>query len=201
LTGQFASLAEGSSFRASLAEIEPGALIQALEDAFHPLPLNEHTLPLVLRLSEIEARPELVLPLLPMLDRCDELSDEARLCAAMLAERAGARDAAFRMFAHRAVSHLLRLHREHNWLDPSALEFLVRVDPAKVLLVLRLTRERGVRTLGDEPSGERLFYAARASEALHRPTQAHRLYERALEYLYGDLKAACCAGIRRLSAM
>jgi len=200
LTGQFTVLAEGSSLRASLAELDPAELPGKLEEALRPLGLNEHTLPMVLGLPEMDARPELVLALMPSLDRCEGLADETRLRAALLADRAGAREAARRLFGTRAVPYLLRMHREQNWLDPRALGFLVDIDPGKALMILRATRPRGVRSLIGELSGERLYAAARASDALHRPAQALRLYERAAEELYGQLKEVCLARIRELRA-
>ena len=179
VTGRFGFLADGSPFRDSLRSIDPGDLVPRLRELLEPRDLDGLTLPMIVGLSEIADRPELIVPLIPALLTAD-LPDSVRLTAALRLEKAGARDAARRIFGHRAGPYLSAYHRRVGQLDFTALDFLCRTDPGRALAVLRQTRPRGVRRWSDELRLERVLAGAKATAALHRKKQAAALYRHAL---------------------
>jgi len=179
LCNRFVFLQKDSSFRKSLKSITPNALIAALTKAFDPLALNALTLPLILELDELEERPELILPLLPFIESCQELSDNVWLRAARLAHQAGASGFAQRVLRSRAVPYLLKLHKQQQGLDSEAITLLIKLAPSAALQMLRRTRQRGVQSDHDETDPTRRESLAQAHEALGRPLRAKRLRENA----------------------
>lgn len=175
LCRRFGFLAENSSFRKSLAHIEPGEMVAALEKLFEPLPLNALTLPLIIDLKEMDDRPELLLPLLPVIEACQDLTDLQWLRVAQLARKAGAMEFAVGVAAKHVMAYLDKLNRRGYWLSLSALNFLVEVAPSMALPVLRRARRHGVRTDEDENDPELREYLARAHELLGRTLRAQRL--------------------------
>src|SRR5215218_11021869 len=71
------ALEAGSPLRRRLAALPPGELAGELRRALKPARLDETTLPLVLALPELKARPELAVPLLRRVAECRTLPDEA----------------------------------------------------------------------------------------------------------------------------
>jgi hypothetical protein len=67
LTHRHAFLTDHSDFRERLSDIEPGQLVAALEEKLGSL--DGGSLSLVVALYELEDRPELVVPLLPLVER------------------------------------------------------------------------------------------------------------------------------------
>ena len=173
--GRFEFLNDGSSFRKSLPDIDCEGLVARLEEEFEPLPLGSLALSLVLELSEFEKRPELIRPLLPRLEACKNLPDRAWMRAAHLARLAGALGFAHRVLREAGVRHVLRTHRQFQWLDREAMTVLVELEPATALRVLRKTRPRGVGSDEGETCPDRLHYFARAYERLGREARAKRL--------------------------
>lgn len=167
--------ADGSALRQALPEVELERLPPLLEEALDPLPLNALTLPPLLALAEFQARPELVLPLLPRIERSDGLAIEDTLRAAELGHQAGAERAARRLLRTRAVPALLRWHRAWQDLPCDVLQRMVPIDPSLVLRVLRATRPPGVRSDQQELFAERRRLLAQVHTALGRPHQARRL--------------------------
>jgi len=108
LAGQFRMLEDESTLRRSLAEIDPAKLVEELERELAPLPLNELTLPLVLALSEIESRPSLVLPLLPLLEAVPELPAPSLVRALRFACAAGGRDRVSKALVQRLNADFLK---------------------------------------------------------------------------------------------
>jgi hypothetical protein len=175
---QFPFLSSGTAFRASLKTIEPDRLVEVLKEEFVPLPLNELTLPLVLRLDEIRDRPELIVPLLPIIQgmRYEDMRILAR--AARLAAEANHHHVAMDLARKKIVPGLLKEWRQEEWLDSDVMDVLVDVAPSEALSLLKQTRPRGVQKFADESSEERLAWAARALHALHRPRQALKLFRK-----------------------
>jgi hypothetical protein len=75
-------------------------------------------------------------------------------------------------------------------MEQRAVDVVVRLDPTRLLDLLRRTRERSVRHWMDEFEGNRLECAARALQALHRPRQAQALWTRLAfsKEVYTDLE-------------
>lgn len=176
---RFACLEEGSPLRQRLATLRPGELLDELARALKPARLDETTLPLILELPELAQRPELVAPLLRPLSECRALPEEPLVTAAWLALQGGSADLIRRHLLHPLLRWLrLGFRSPRTWIDPRAIEVLVRLDPARLLAVLRQTRTRSEPDWLDETDGLRLESAAAALAALHRPRQAQALWRR-----------------------
>lgn len=181
LTGRLAALTEGSPVREQLRTLTPQAAVAGLEAALAPLGLDESTLPQVLALEEIQARPELAVALAPHLARSAHIPWECRRSCAELALRAGERDAARAVLLGPGLwQWLVRPCPEcragcYPNLE-ATLHLLPEVDPSLALRALRHSRLRNRPRLEDE-QGQRRLHAARALAALGRRGQARRLLE------------------------
>jgi len=173
-------LQQDSSFRKSLERMNADQFVPELLAGLRPLQLNELTLPNILALHELRNRPDLVVPLLPYIERAVSLPDEVILTAASLTEKAGMSETARRMFGKRILRSALERYHEDDYLDNRAIEFLLRVSPPDVLTVLRRTRSRGVRRWIEEKDPLRLWYAAEAMRTSHQSKLAFQLIQRLL---------------------
>jgi hypothetical protein len=178
LGDRFPALEEGSPFRKRLATLHPGELPGELRRALKPARLDESTLPLVLGLSELGERPELIVPLLRRVAECPTLPDHSLVTAASLGVEAGSADLVRRLLLEQVIDYLRPACFLDVWVDQRAVDVAVRLDPARLLDLLRRTRPRSVRHWLEEVEGNRLEFAAQALEALHRPAQAQALWRR-----------------------
>jgi len=181
---RFPFLQDGAPFRQALATSTPVSFVDEATRLFAPLPLGALTLPLLVALPEVDARPELLLPLLPKLAAADGLPVVTLARALGLLARTPEAAAASRVLVPRVVAGLRRTgDHEHGWLE-DALRSVVGTCPSDALRLLRATRARGVRSWGDEDDPGRLEMAARATEALRRPRAAIALYRLAAEHAW-----------------
>lgn len=200
LTGALDALADGSPLRAGLASVAPEALVGHLETELGA-PLDDYTLMQVVTLPEMAQRPALVLPLASRLERARALPVQTRVHAGWLARRAGDLEAARRIAGDELEPYLVGLWKQ-GYDHGNAADLLLAIAPHRVLRGLRRTRARGVRSFLDETQPYRLFLAARACAALHRPAQARRLYQRIVDDAHNDFDlAAAQAGLQRLASM
>ena len=182
LVGRFEALAEGSALRASLATIAPAELAARLEAGLGHA-LDDVTLPPVIGLPELQARPALVVALGPALGRVAAVLPVATIVqAARSALAAGDLALADRLLAGRARPSLFA--DAPRWIG----EPLARVRPSQTLALLRATRGPGVRGWDGEPP-ERLVVAATALETLRRHRQAAALYRAAIARGWDTLRA------------
>jgi hypothetical protein len=178
VAGRFAFLEWKSPFRCSLSKISLDDFVATLNELFSPLPLNQLTVPLLLGLGELASRPELVLPLLPLVEDMP-LDPDSRIRVVELAEAAGAHAVVRRMLGNWAAKHIRAMHRA-GFTVVSSVDLLARYDPSMALRVLKQTRDPGVRRFEDETKSERLRVAAEAMIRLNRKTRAQRLQELAV---------------------
>jgi len=181
LGGRHPALQDGSPLRRCLAGLTPGELTGALRRALKPARLDQATLPLVIELPELAARPELAVPLLRPVAECRTFPEQPLVTVACLAVQAGAADLVRSLFGRTLAAMLRRTYRRWSWVDPRLIDLYLRLDPARLLAFLRDTRERGVRDWLEETSGDRLEHAADALAALHRPRQARELWRHLAE--------------------
>ena len=178
LGSQFDFLAPGSPFRVALATLPLPDLLPAIRAAFAPLPPDDMMLALVLELEEFDQRPELILPLIPMLETAQHLPETLRWRAAARAHKAGRSDFAARVLNGRKLTRLVQTIERHGvcpCCSEPALRTLVELDPTTVLRALRLTREKGVRSDEAEDDGQRRHLLAAAHSRLGRDALAGRL--------------------------
>lgn len=196
LTQRFPFLQDGSALRRALFNAEPTEIVCLLEQAFAPLPLDHLSLPLVLRLPEVRARPPVVRALLPALRIAHITTAD---CAVLARDMAAHGDAAlaWELIGERLEEHLLDTHRRTGRMDLQLLALLTTHRPATALAVLRRTRPR--RGWPSEPDGERLFLAAEAHRALRRPARAALLYALAIDARVS--KRTACRARRRIAAL
>ena len=175
---RFPALEEGSPLRRRLATLPAGELLGELRRALKPSRLDESTLPLVLGLSELTERPELIVPLLRPVAECSVLPEWCSITAAWLGVRAGAGDLVRRLLLEKMFDHLRPCCLLGCWSDSRLVEVAARLDPARLLDLVRRTRPRSIRHWQEDDEGNRLEFAARALEALHRPAQAQEIWRR-----------------------
>jgi hypothetical protein len=178
LCGRFGCLADESPFRNSLLSIPLPELMDAVRLAFEPFAVDELTLPLLLELDEFQKRPELILPLLPLLDGDAHLLEQTCWQAAALAHRAGRSDFALQLLNRRAYPRLIRAVRNHGvcpCCSEPVLRTLAEADPSIALRILRATRSKRVRSDEEEFDGRRRALLITAHERLGRAELASRL--------------------------
>lgn len=178
LGGLHPALQKGSPLRRSLASLAPAELLGALRRALKPARLDQATLPLVIALPELAARPELAVPLLRPVAECRTFPEAPLATVARLAFQAGAGDLVRHLLSRPLTERLRRDLRHAAWIDPVLLDLFLRIDPAGLLALLRQTRGRTVHGWLDEINADRLEHAAAALAALHRPRQARELWQR-----------------------
>jgi hypothetical protein len=178
LGGLHPALQEGSPLRRRLASLTPAELIGELRRALKPARLDQATLPLVIELPELAARPELAVPLLRPVAECRTFPEAPLVTLAHLALQAGAGELVRHLLIHPLTEKLHRDLRHEGWIDPHLLGLFLRFDPARLLAFLRDTRSRRFHGWLDETDAFRLEYAAAALAALHRPRQACELWQR-----------------------
>jgi hypothetical protein len=181
LSDAFAFLEPGSAFMRELETVAPTALIALLTAAFDPLPLNALTLPMVLYLPPVTARPQLVLPLLALIGDGKGYPDHLLMHVAELARRAGDMDFVHKIVRTRIIPRVLAdcTRRRRGRADVVRdLDLIIAVDPSAALRILRQTRSRRVRRDEDETDRTRLRYLAQVHEALGSAGRAARLRAR-----------------------
>jgi hypothetical protein len=186
LGGRFPFLQDGAPFRQAIPTLAPAAFAEEATRLFAPLPLGALTLPLLVALPEMDARPELLVPLLPALEAAEGLPLDTVARAVGLLARTPEATAASRALVPRIVAGLRRAgDDEHGWLE-GAVQSVVDTCPSDALRLLRATRARRVRSWADEHDHRRLEMAARAYEALRRPRLAASLYRLAAEHAWNQ---------------
>jgi hypothetical protein len=201
LTGRHEFLAAASTFRDRLGKIPPADLVPALEE--HLGSLDGSSLSLVVSLHEVDERPELVVPLLPFIDRAGDIALEIRLRAIQLADRAGAAD----RLGPRTAEHLatgLEGRLADGRVEREPIDRLAKLSPVRLLGVVRAARRRLPRRERDGRPW--LSYAAAvANRALGRTRRAADEYQRAMTASdlhatsHHDLREGCQQALRELS--
>lgn len=181
LLGRFDFLNPGSPFRRMLKTIAPDQLVPHLEAAIAPNRLHSLILVRVLHLEEVAKRPELVLPLLPLLQSNSGITDEDHFQAIWLAFEAGKQDSLHdhvrEYVRNQALPTFIRYYRRHGRINLKLGKLLVLVEPPLALRALRQTRPKGVKKDEDEREPIRRKLLAQAYEALNRPERAKRMRE------------------------
>ncbi len=190
LTGAYRFLADASTFRKQLGTVGHDDLLDHLRAAFAPLPLTGLVLSLVLPLPEVQQRPSLIAPLLPILEASDDVPRATLLQAVRLAERAGVAD----RLGTRCVDALLAGGAALITED-DAVEWLATRAPLRLLATLRAVRRRVEPWL--VPWWTYAF--GRGLEAVHRPGRAAAHYQQLLAAEVGaPLRERCQARLETL---
>jgi hypothetical protein len=188
LGGRFPFLQDGSAFRLSIPAATPSSFVEEASRLFAPLPLGALTLPLLVALPEIDARPELLSALLPALADAEGLPLGTVARAVGLLARTPDAVVASRALVPRIVAGLRRAtdsqdDDDRGWLA-AAVSGVVEACPSDALRLLRATRARRVRSWTDEHDPRRLEMAARAFELLRRPRLAAQGYRLAAKHAW-----------------
>lgn len=175
LCDRIACLRDGSEFRAALETVEPHDLRNLVTAALDPMPINSLSLSQLLALPEFDSRPELVLPLLPDIDKADGLSAELWQRLAVRLHRAGTTQVAHRIVERRLVPLAIERHAEFQWLNTSIALTVAEIMPSVAIRLIRATRDRGVRRDSDETEGDRKRVLGTAYQQLGREKKAAAL--------------------------
>lgn len=166
--------AEDSPLRNAIKQASESTLIAMLNEALSPVGLTESMLELVVQLPEMNDRPDLVRPLLPLIVRCESrLGASALVTFAMLAHKAEMREVASRLLKQYA-SNWIRRRMTHGgyYQVQEALKVLAHYHPSAALRLLRETRPRNVNRDEDEYDSDRRQLLAECFAALGRPKPA-----------------------------
>ncbi len=171
--GGFPWLKEKSAFRSRLETVKVEEIADAVKNEFAPLAANSLTLSPIVMLSEFEDRPELIVPLLALLEACEDVAIEVWTRAADLARQAGRLDQARRILHKRILPQEYRQLKNGN-LDEECIKLALNLDPSAMLRLFRRTRPPGVKNDRKEPAHRRKYIAG-AHEALGRAQLSRRL--------------------------
>lgn len=180
LSGNLAMLEEESPFRKRLTDIEPldfpGWLREQSSDGMPELQL----VGMVLDLPELDRRPDLVLPLLPMLETHPQVHATLLISAMRLSHKAGKPWCPPTPFQDELNRLLLERLNRSQWSREEAAELagLAETQPGILIRMIRQTRvvrHRRIRSDLDEINTVRRGLLARAFRRLGRIRQAKRL--------------------------
>ncbi|MEM8862864.1 MAG: hypothetical protein AAGD96_31525, partial [Chloroflexota bacterium] len=187
LAQSFVFLNHDSTFRKNLESISPGEFVQKLGEAFSPLPLNGLTLPLIIDLHEVQARPALLAELLPFMRRHRKsISDQIWFKMLKGLIHLGRLQEAREIVLTKAVPYQLRYYRmyhEDGYLDFNLLDTMIDLEPVLALQVIRQTRSKYNRTDLDEWIFDRAQALIKVYGKLNRPNKRKLLEEKWSEKL------------------
>jgi hypothetical protein len=182
LTETFHFLEENSTFRNSLAEMNPENFINKLEQLFSPLPLNALTIPLVACLPEISINITLASVLLDKIEKTPGIPDSIISHLAILLSKIESPKRIFIRFKEQIINNILikyqSKYQHHS--EKEELYFLTQANPLTALKLMRKMRKIHYRTWEDCIDGTLIFFSAEAKKALRRPKQALKLYKQVL---------------------
>ena len=179
VTEQFAFL-KNKDFLRSLEETPLEQVSELLSSAVAPLSLDELTLPMLVWHEAFTRRPELILPLYPIVLHNERLASDLILHVVEMLNRLGRFHEAERL-SPRLLAHALAAHRDgYEYVANNVIDALARCAPTRALHLLKKTRPKGVRNWKQDNNGYRLYAGAMANLKLHRPTKARRLLENAI---------------------
>lgn len=154
-------------------------LVAQVSAALKPLQINERTIPFIVAHPALAQKPQLIKPLIPIIEDAGRLPDETQLRAAALAHQAGQSRFARTRILRLAPGFLMAgFRRESEFaFENQALivDALLEVNPTQILRILRRTRPPGVSDDGQEDYVVRLRLLAEAHERLGRAALASRL--------------------------
>jgi len=193
VTGRFAFLEEDSEFMRQLPRLDPAELLPRLAELSGQDPPPIGMLRMLLETKPFQRRPELVLPLVGILEEQQHHPAESRCRIANMLRRAGEPESARRWLAPLVESIHGRRGLANHW-DALAAELLESGNPCAALNVLGRSSRR--RAMGeDDPSRWNWrwsFHAGHAHELLGRDRQALEAYSRAEEL--GSSRGYSCSG-------
>ena len=172
---RFTFLNNGSDFRKSLKNIHPNELVPKLQELFDPLPLDALSLSLIINLSELSQRPELILPLIKWIKPCKGISNSTILQAATLAYKAGNITFAQEVFRQQKEQYFIRQIQNHWSVDWNIMRIMVEINPSMALRILHQTRAKGINSDLEETHNERITIYLRAYKALGKTGKYNNL--------------------------
>ena len=191
-------LVEGSLFRKQLKKLPPESFLPAARRAIAPLKLNELSVPILLNLPEVKARPELINELMPIAQRIQlPLWAITQLITTTMNMQPDYDSVALASWLRSAIHQHIK-ESEYS-VNINAMKLLNKLHPVWSLQTLRTTQFPGARHWENETRGDYLMVAADAHERLKRPRKAKKLYELALKtHMNKEHKHACNQAIETL---
>jgi hypothetical protein len=181
MNSKLAFLAHNSPFRIQLANIPLDEVVQAIEVGCQPLPLNDVVLHAVMTLPELDHRPELITPLLPLINPMTRWPEVVRWRIATLVLRAKPADTTMAALSATDLGQLvkqLRFHGICRCCTKPLLELLLETNPSLLIRAIRQSRDSTVRCDEDEHQRSRRELLSQAYARLARPKLAERLRDR-----------------------
>lgn len=130
-------LNEGSRFRKQLKNIEPDLLEKKLIKALSPLPVNELTFPLVVRLPEITKRSELISSLIKIAQKIPRLGEYEIINLFRLAHDSQTGEQCYQAFRRELMNSLLRSIQNERWFDDELAYSMTSYNPSDALRIVK----------------------------------------------------------------
>jgi len=135
-----------SKFRKRLETIEAEQLEKELLEELKPLPINELTFPLVVRLPEIDNRPDVVPALIKIAKKIPRFGEYETINLFNKAFDTNHGEQCFQAFRRPLLNSLLRTVREENWFEPELAYRIAHFSPSDAL---RVVKKQGSNWKGD----------------------------------------------------
>ncbi|MEM9778206.1 MAG: hypothetical protein AAF902_26755, partial [Chloroflexota bacterium] len=182
LAQSFSFLNFNSPFRATLSTISVDEFIPNLEEVFAPVSLNGLTLTLVANLQEVQARPELLAELLPLMRKYSKsITDQTWFKMLRGLVHVGQIQEAREIIITKAVPYQIRCYKMYHhegYIDFGLLDIMIELEPIVALQTIRQTRDKHIRSDLDEWLFERARALIKIYEKLNRPNKRKLLEEK-----------------------
>ncbi len=168
---------DDSSVRQALRNATEETLLEDLNAALSPRRLTNSMLELVVELPEFQAQPNLIRPLLRLIQEWEsELAVTTLIVAARLADRIGLTTLAGKWLTRYGFDWLCRNLRGYRYEDAlQVVRVMIKYRASLALRALRVTRRHGVNCDRDEYDDARRQLLAECFDALARPRLAAEL--------------------------
>lgn len=168
---------DDSSVRQALRNATEETLLEDLNAALSPRRLTNSMLELVVELPEFQAQPNLIRPLLRLIQEWEsELAATTLIVAARLADRIGLTTLAGKWLTRYGFDWLCRNLRGYRYEDAlQVVRVMIKYRASLALRALRATRRHGVNCDRDEYDDARRQLLAECFDALTRPRLAREM--------------------------
>jgi hypothetical protein len=169
--------ADDSVVRLAIRDATEETLISALQTALAPVGLNNSMLEVMVQLPEFQRRPQLIRPLVPLIQSAEKhLGVSTLIEVALLADQAKIHDVASTILRRYALGWIRRQMNHGGYYKAMAtIQILIAYHPSIALRSLRETRQRDIHCDNDESDQQRRQLLADCHQALGRPRLASEL--------------------------
>lgn len=168
-------LKKGSQFRKQLESITPHSLESVLVKELSPLSINELTFPLIIRLSEMAKRPDLVPSLIKMARKIPRLGEYEIINLFHMAHDSQAGEQCYQAFRRDLLNSLLRTIRKGSWIDTDLAYSIATYNSSDSLRVVKKLGNCWKGKWQDNLYADTARVAVKSLNLLGRKSQAEKI--------------------------